>query len=142
MIGPVNFPGHREENGQGEFGDGMGGVGWHRGDGDAEFLGGGKVDVVGAGAEGGDELGATLRKDLEACPIDLVVHKDEGCPVARTKRGGSGVELSFEELQLVTCRGVFRPQGGFGVDPGAENQRLHSCELTINHSQGRGGRLD
>ena len=87
--------------------------------------------MVGAGAEGGDELGAALGEDFETGAVDLVVDKDESGAVAGAEGGGGGSELGFEEFEMVTARGVFGPESGFGIGARAERQRFHSCEIKM-----------
>ena len=97
---------------------------------------------VGSGAEGGDELGATLGENFEAGAVDLVVHENQGGPVANAEGGGGGVELGFEEFEMVATGGVFSLESGFGIGAGAEHQRFHLVRLQFNEreSESVGGR--
>jgi len=136
LVGAGDLASHGQKQGEGEFGYGVGGVGRHRGHGDAELFGGSEVDMVGAGAEGGDELGATLGENFEAGAVDLVVHEDQGGPVTSAEGGGGGVELGFEEFEMVATGSVFSLESGFGIGAGAKNQRLHVVSLRLSSPKG------
>ena len=131
-----------EENGEGELRDGVGRVGGNGGHGYAELFGGSEIDMVGSGAEGGDELGATLGENFEAGAVDLVVDKDESGAVAGAEGGGGGSELGFEEFEMVATGSVFSLESGFGIGAGAKHQRFHLVRLQFNEreSESVGGR--
>ena len=125
LISPRNPAGHAQENGQGKFRDGIRGVGRNGSDGDPKLLGGGQVDVVGAGAEGGDHPGAKFGEDFEAGAVHLVVYEDQGSSVTSAERGGGGFEFCLEEFKMMPAGGVFCLKGRFEIGARAKNQRFH-----------------
>ena len=142
LISAGNPARHGEKQGQSELRNGVGGVGGDGGDGDPEFLGGGEVDVVGAGAEGGDQPGAAPGEDLETSSVHTVVHEDKGGVITSAKGCRGGVQLGFEEFQLVSARGVFGFQGGFRIASRTENQRLHVVRLPSDKRESESGEGD
>ena len=75
VVRARDFAIEREEQRDGVFGDGVGRVGRHARDREAEFLRGGEVDAVEAGAAQGDVLHAEFRERFEAWAVHAVIDK-------------------------------------------------------------------
>lgn len=101
LAGAGNVAGEGEDQAEGEFRDGVRGVGGDGGNRDAEFPGCGNIDVVVAGAQGGDEAGSSAGEDLQGGPVDPIVHKDQDRGVAGREGGRQRVEPGFEEVEVV-----------------------------------------
>ena len=88
VVGARDFAIEREEQRDGVLGDGVGRVSRDARDGEAEFLRGGEVDAVEAGAAQRDVLHAELRERFEARAVHAVI--DESADGLRAVRGRGG----------------------------------------------------
>ena len=100
VVGARDFAIEREEQRDGVLGDGVGRVGRDARDREAEFLRGGEVDAVEAGAAQRDVLHAELRERFEARAVHAVIHERADGLRAVRGRGGFGGEAAVHETPL------------------------------------------
>jgi hypothetical protein len=124
LVGARNVAGEGKHKSDGEFGDGMGGVGRDGGHRDPQFPGGRDID---AGAECGDDAGAALGEDLEGRAVDPVVDEDDHRRKAVGQGGGEGIEASFEKVKVVLGGDLLK--GLLKVASVAEDQSPHAFFL-------------
>lgn len=92
VVGAVGFAVEGLDQGDGEFGDGFGGVRGDVGEEEAEGFGGGEVDVVEAGAAEEDGADTECVELLEDRGGEDVVHEDADCGVVGGELDGGGGE--------------------------------------------------
>ena len=106
------------------LGDRIGRVSRDARDRETEFLCGGEVDAVEAGAAQGDVLHAEARKRFEAWPVHAVIHKRADGSRALRRRGGFGGEAAVHKTPLDVESGGGVPEWFTVVRFGVEDDGL------------------
>ena len=123
--GPVDAPVERQQQADGELGDGVGRIGGHADDGQAEALGRFEIDVVEAGGAERDQAGAAGGKRLQDVGVEGVVDEDADGGEALGEAHRGVVEARLEEEEFVAGRRRSVAEKDAVVGLGAEDGNAH-----------------
>ena len=106
VEGAVGFAVEGKDEGDGVLGDGVGGVGGDADDGDVVLAGGIEIDVVEAGAAGGNQARAAGGEGGDDALVEYVVDEDADAFEAMSETGGVFAKVWGEVVDVVAGAGV------------------------------------